>query len=273
MILGGGIKNSLNVHDIRIKGDTTTSNLNISNTSFDIVNTTGEIQFDTSGGIEIANSINLNGNEVQNAGTINSSNNITLTSTGTALTNIGFITNGSNRLLVGLNTGSSRIRFFDNPATTTNLQQTTVNQLMTMNNFMSIDLNSFEPYIVSAGGGTPTYNSGNTSCKYVKFGRMVYMSYFVVMSGKGTLANGIMSFKLPFTAVSTCNQSSLTIGLINNLTGTLTSVDFYVNIFAGTDTFQVFIKGDPSIAQTVALRVQDVGNFQLNVSGYYFTTT
>jgi hypothetical protein len=66
---------------------------------------------------------------------------------------------------------------------------------------------TFSPTIISSGGGTPTYTS--QVGRYIKIGRLVYVTGIVVLATKGTLAAGNVTIgALPFTSENVSLQFS-----------------------------------------------------------------
>lgn len=259
------------IHDLKIVDNT----ILLSDTSLDF-NVNNEIDFDTSGGIEITNDINLNNNEIQNAQNITSTNNLIIKGV-SSTSNIRVKTNNTtNRMRLFQLSSLPQITFSSNPETLTAKTQTLRSELMTMNSFMTV-ITTFTPALNSSDGGTgQTYSTSSTYCRYVKMGNIVYMSYRVTLTSKGALVStGDVRLTLPLTS---SNRNSLVqglcIGSFLNVLGSM--IDVYCQVQPNTTYCNILKKtvttGTGSIT-TSPLLISDIDfDFGVSLGGFYYTS-
>jgi hypothetical protein len=129
---------------------------------------------------------------------------------------------------------------------------------------------SFTPTVASSGGGTPTYTT--QVGRYVKVGKEVRFSLWVVLASKGTLvAGGNVTIEgLPFTAANIANlYHSCTIGQYQS--ATTAYVNAYAYVAPATSVITLTFRA-AAAASAAVLLVSDIGaTSDFMISGSFFT--
>lgn len=260
------------IHDLTIDKYSTDSKILLSNTSLDF-NASEEIDFDTSGGIEITRDLTLNNNEIQDARIITSTNDIIIKCVSTT-NNIRITTgNVTNRLNLYQVSSLPQITFGLNPVTLVPKTQTVRQELITMNSFMTII--NFTPTLTSSDGGdSQTYSTSATYCRYVKMGNIVYVSWRVALTSKGTLVStGDVRLSLPLTS---SNRNSLGQGLcIGSFANATTDmIDLYCQVQPNTNYCLILkktITTGTGSGITSPLLISDIlDTFGVSLGGFYW---
>jgi hypothetical protein len=129
---------------------------------------------------------------------------------------------------------------------------------------------SFTPTVASSGGGTPTYSV--QVGRYVKIGKEVKFSLWVVLASKGTLVagGGTTIGGLPFAAANIANlYHSCVVGQYQGATTAYVSVYAYVTFNSSSITLTFRAAASASAA---VLLVSDIGaTSDFMISGSYIT--